>query len=904
MNRLATLSLNNRSFIALVCIAVSIIGMFIMTTMRQELIPSVSLPQIQVMTTAPGSTSEQVRDRITSPVEQSLSGLENVEGTSSSTQAGMSMVTVELTYGSDVARASNQVDAALTRIEDQLPEEADPQVISGGTSDLPAVVLSVSSDLDPSDLATRLESSVTSELERVDGVSSVAVIGAPEEIVRITPDEGALAENGLTENDISTALDAHGLSLPGGSVVDGDRTLDVVLGQNVESIESLEQIVLMPAEGGDAGQQGGQDGAQPGQEGQDGQGAPGADGQFEQPDAQPQEPAEPITLAEVASVERTTQDATSISRTNGRESLVLMVTATVDGNVVDVSEGVEGVLADTLEGVGGNAEADVVFDQAPFIQESILALAEEGLLGLLFAVGVILLFLRRVRPTVVTAISIPTSLLIAFIGMYVTGYTLNMLTLAALTISIGRVVDDSIVVIENITRHLAYGKTKRRAILDGVQEVAGAITASTLATVVVFLPVAVVAGMAGELFRPFALTVGIAMMSSLLVALTIVPVLAYWFLKPPKGHEDVDPDDPAQVTAARERAEAKEESTWLHRMYAPVLRLVLDTLPRRLITVGASILVLVGTVFLIPLVNISFLGDTGQNIASLTQTLPAGTNLEQSSEKATESEEALLEIDGVDTVQTTIGGGQFGMGGGGGNEVSFSITTDPDADQGALLDDMVAALEALPEAGTIEAADIASPTGSSSVDILITGPTPEDRQTANDAILAELDPLPDGVSEVGSDLQSDQPTAVVTVDREAAAQLGLTEEAVIGMVAQQMYPGAIGTITLDDNELDIHVAADDTIDTFDQLRGIELMGSIPLEDVASVEEELSRPSIATQDGLETVTVSITPAGEDVGIATDAANAAIEDAELPEGVDAALGGTAADIDETFGQLGIA
>ncbi|NMA76860.1 MAG: efflux RND transporter permease subunit, partial [Actinomycetales bacterium] len=863
MNRLATLSLNNRSFIALVCIAVSIIGVFIMSTMRQELIPSVSLPQIQVMTTSPGSSSEQVQDRITAPVEQSLSGLENVEGTSSSTQAGMSMVTVELTYGSDVARASNQVDAALSRIEDQLPQDADPQVISGGTSDLPAVVLSVSSDLDPSDLASRLESSVTPELERVDGVSSVALIGAPEEIVRITPDEDALEEQGLTENDITTALDAHGLSLPGGSVTDGERTLDVVLGQSVESIESLEQIVLMPSEDGAGGQdqQGQQDGAPQGQEGQA--------GQFEQPDAQPQQPAAPVTLDEVAAVERTTQDATSISRTNGRESLVLMVTATVDGNVVDVSEGVEGVLADTLSGVGGNAEADVVFDQAPFIQESILALAEEGLLGLLFAVGVILLFLRRVRPTVVTAISIPTSLLIAFIGMYVTGYTLNMLTLAALTISIGRVVDDSIVVIENITRHLAYGKTKRRAILDGVKEVAGAITASTLATVVVFLPVAVVAGMAGELFRPFALTVGIAMMSSLLVALTIVPVLAYWFLKPPKGHEDLDPEDAAQVTALREEAETKEESTWLHRMYAPVLRLVLDTLPRRLLTVGASILVLIGTVFLIPLVNLNFLGDTGQNIASLTQTLPAGTSLEQSSQKATESEDALLDVDGVETVQTTIGGGQFGMGGGG-NEVSFSITTDPDADQGALLDEMVSALEALPEPGEIEAADIASPTGSNSVDILITGPTPQDRQDANDAVLAELDPLPSGVAEVTSDLQADQPTAVVTVDREAAAQLGLTEEAVIGMVAQQMYPGAIGTITLDDTELDIHVAAGEDIETFDQLRDLELMGSIPLEDVASVEEELSRPTIATQDGLETVTVSISPEGENVRPATDAA----------------------------------
>ncbi|MDN5822017.1 MAG: efflux RND transporter permease subunit, partial [Brachybacterium sp.] len=692
------------------------------------------------------------------------------------------------------------------------------------------------------------------------------------------PDEDALAENGLTEDDISTALDASGLSLPGGSVVDGDRTLDVVLGQGVDSIESLEQIVLMPADGG-----------------QDAEGQDAAQGQ---------QPAQPVTLEEVASVERTVQDPTSISRTNGRESLVVMVTATVDGNVVDVSDGVDGVLADTLPGVGGDAEADVVFDQAPFIEESILALAEEGLLGLLFAVGVILLFLRRVRPTVVTAISIPTSLLIAFIGMYVTGYTLNMLTLAALTISIGRVVDDSIVVIENITRHYAYGKTRRRAILDAVGEVAGAITAATLASVVVFLPIALVAGMAGELFRPFALTVGIAMLSSLLVALTIVPVLAYWFLKVPKGQQDLDPDDAAQVTAIREEAEAKEEGSWLHRLYAPALRLVLDTLPRRLLTIGASILVLVGTVFLIPLMNISFLGDTGQNIASLTQTLPAGSSLEQSSDKATESEDALLELDGVQTVQTTIGGGGFGFGGASENEVSFSITTDPDADQEALLDTMVTTLEDLPEPGSIEAADIASPTGSSSVDILITGPTAEARQDANDALLAELDPLPDGVSEVSSDLQADQPTAVVTVDREAAAQRGLTEEAVIGMVAQQMYPGAIGTIMLEDNELDIYVAGGESVDTFTQLKDLTLMGSIPLQDVASVEEELSRPSISTQDSLETVTVSLTPASEDVGVATDAANDAIESAELPEGVEATLGGTAADINETFGQLGIA
>ncbi|UVY84866.1 efflux RND transporter permease subunit [Brachybacterium sp. NBEC-018] len=880
MHRLAHLSLNNRAFIALVCIAVSIIGVFSMSTMRQELIPSVSLPQIQIVTTSQGSTSEQIEERISSPIEQAVSGIENVESTSSTSQANTSMVTLELTYGTDVSRSANQVDAALTRIEDQLPDGTDPQVIAGGSGDIPAVVLSVSSDLDPSELADRLDSQVVKELERVDGVSSVAVIGAPEEIVRITPDEDELTAKGLTDNDIKTALDDNGLSAPGGTVTDSDRSLDVVLGKSMSSLKDLESMVLMPAESSDATAQ-----------------------------TLGQTP-EVTTLGDVAKVERTTQDATSISRTDGRESLVLMVTATADGNVVDVSQDVEDTMADLLPGVGGSAKSDVVFDQAPFIQESIVALAEEGALGLLMAIGVILLFLRRVRPTVVTAISIPTSLLIAFIGMLVSGYTLNMLTLAALTISIGRVVDDSIVVIENITRHLSYGKPRRRAILDGVREVAGAVTASTLATVVVYLPIALVAGMAGELFRPFALTVAIAMLSSLLVSLTIVPVLAYWFLRAPKAAAAItDPDDPSQQAKVREDAEAKEEKGWLHRLYAPILHLTLDSLPRRLGTVAVAILVLIGSGFLIPLMTVNFLGDTGQNIASITQTLPAGTSLEQSSDKATDAEKALMDVDGVETVQTTIGGGgaQAGLGGGAGGEntISYSITTATDVeDQQALTEKLVDTLKDLPDAGEVESSDVGSATGSSTVDIEITGPTAEDRKSANDAILAELDPLPSGVTDVTSDLEGDEPTAVVTVDRTAAAEKGLTENAVIGMVAAQLYPGSIGTIALDDSDLDIYVEQGEKVDTLTQLKDLELAPGLPLTDVAEVSEQNSRPSISTKDGVETVTIALTPAGDDVGTVSEAANAAIDAADLPEGTEATLGGTSADINETFGQLGLA
>ena len=232
---------------------------------------------------------------------------------------------------------------------------------------------------------------------------------------------------------------------------------------------------------------------------------------------------------------------TGISRVNGEPALTIAVTKTPAGNTVAVSKDVRALVPDLQKALGHNTQLTVVFDQAPFIQQSIDSLATEGLLGLFFAVIVILIFLMSIRSTLVTAISIPVSVFITFIGMQAANYTLNIITLGALTIAIGRVVDDSIVVIENIKRHLTLGDTKVRAITAAVREVATAVTASTITTVAVFLPLALVSDITGELFRPFALTVTIALGASLFVALTIVPVLAYWFLgkqkQPAADHE-------------------------------------------------------------------------------------------------------------------------------------------------------------------------------------------------------------------------------------------------------------------------------------------------------------------------------------------------------------------------------
>jgi HAE1 family hydrophobic/amphiphilic exporter-1 len=213
----------------------------------------------------------------------------------------------------------------------------------------------------------------------------------------------------------------------------------------------------------------------------------------------------------------------SISRVNGSESLAVSITKTPDGNSVDVSNGVTDLIAELEEGLSKPVTVTTTLDQAPFIEKSIEDLTTEGILGLSFAVLVILVFLLSVKSTVITAVSIPTSVLITFIGLAVADFSLNILTLGGLTIAIGRVVDDSIVVIENINRHLSYGKQKLEAIKTAVKEVAGAITSSTITNAAVFVPIGLVGGIVGELFRPFAFTVALALLASLLVSLTIIP---------------------------------------------------------------------------------------------------------------------------------------------------------------------------------------------------------------------------------------------------------------------------------------------------------------------------------------------------------------------------------------------
>ncbi|WP_136518743.1 efflux RND transporter permease subunit [Cellulomonas telluris] len=868
MSRLARLSLANRSVVALITVAIAVFGWISLGSLKSELIPSLQIPTAVVVAVDPGSSPQLVEQQLTEPIEQAISAVDDVESVTSTSATSVSTTTVELTYGIDVEGAAGDVQRAVDRIRSQLPEGVEPTVITGSIEDLPVVQLAVAGTPDDvadgedpqAALARVVEETVVPRLEQVEGVRDVTLSGVADEAVTVTLDLPALTAAGLSPTAVQSVLEDNGVVLPTGTVEDGDLTLSVQAGSEITSVEDLEGLPLLGS-------------------------ATGA----------------PVALGDVADVVVAPVPATSFSRLDGEPALAVALTKTPAGNTVDVSHGAQEAVDELRAQLGDGVDVEVVFDQAPFIEESIEGLATEGGLGLVFAVVVILLFLRSLRSTLVSAISIPLSLLVTFIGLRVGGYSLNILTLGAMTIAIGRVVDDSIVVIENIKRHLSYGEPKREAITTAVREVAAAITAATVATAAVFLPIALVGGMVGELFRPFAVTTAVALAASLLVSLTIVPVLAYWFVR-------ADGADAAQAEQQRHAAEEKERRGLLQRGYLATLR---GSLAHPVLTVLAAVAVLAGTVGLSTRLETNFLGDAGQDTLTVTETFPAGTSLDAQDAAARETEDALLGVDGVETVQTTVGsagGLESAFGGGSTPRATYALTLAPDGDNAAVEADVRDAVGGLTDGthGDVVVAGADAAFGSSTVDVVVQADDTDELADLASRVQEAVEGV-EGTTDVTNNLSAAQPTVQVTVDREAAAAAGLTETAVVGTVAGLLSPQPVGTVDLGNGPLDVTVvatAAPGTVDELEQLVLPTPAGVVPLTAVASVETVEVPVSVTRIDGRRAATVSATPEGQDLGALTERLRTALEDVDVPAGASVEVGGVAADQEEAFADLGLA
>lgn len=926
--------MKNRALIALITIVAAIFGSLALTSLKQELIPSLQLPTLLISTSYPGASPEVVNDDVSTPIETAIQGIEGLETTSTTSSTNSSLVNATFTYGTDLVKAESKVSQAVNRIKTTLPADLDPQVISGSIDDFPVLSLAVSGG-DADTVADQLTRSVLGDIRDIEGVRDAALVGDIGQRVTITPDAAELTARGLSTAAIRDALQQNGSLIPAGSLTQNDQTLSVQAGTKLGSAEDIAALPLISTAPTTV------------------PGAPTA--------------AEPATIGDVAEVVLVDNPVTSISRVNGEPALTISVTKVPAANTVDVSTAVRAILPELEDAVPGTT-LTVVFDQAPFIQESIDALTQEGILGLVFAVLVILVFLLSVRATLVTAISIPTSVLITFIGLQSVGYSLNILTLGALTIAIGRVVDDSIVVIENIKRHLVWGADRAETIVRAVREVAGAITASTITTVTVFLPISFVGGSTGELFRPFALTVTIALLASLLVSLTIVPVLAYWFLRAPKPAPAAlsaaagEPELPVAVTpaalpaaamtdaaqpaaavavaptsstttsgasvpatatapvavAARNRhaapdadgfdeRDAREQPSRLQKGYLPIIRW---TLKHYVATLLLAALVLVGTVALLPFMKVNFLGSTGQSTFQVSQELPVGTSLAAQDAASTAVEETVRGVDGVSIVQVSIGGGSafaaFSGGGSSSSTVTYSVTTDDSADSDAVQAEVRDQLDGVDDAGEITVSSGGGGFGSTDIEIDITAASGADLQSASDDILAAVGDL-DAVTQVSSNLAASRPYVAVTIDRTKAATAGLSELALGTLVSQAMQPSSIGSITIDEASLSVYLQSGSSPATTAELADLQiptLAGPVALDTLAIVEEVDGPSTLTTTKGLRTATVSATPNSDDLGTATAQVTTALADTDLPTGATASLGGVSADQTDAFQQLGIA
>ncbi|WP_314213524.1 efflux RND transporter permease subunit [Pseudarthrobacter equi] len=861
MFRLAHLSLANRALIALITIFASVFGVITMSSLKQELIPSIEFPQITVLTSMPGASPEVVDKQVSSPLETALNGVEGLESTSSTSRNGVSQITMVFTYGSNLDRARNQIDRAISNAKRTLPADVQPQAIAGSISDFPIVFLAVSSDKPLSELNTDLQRLSVPRLQKIDGVRGADVTGGATQHIEILPRPEAMAASGATIGSLRDTLSNNGALVPAGTLEEQGKTLSLQIGSPVDSLDAVKALPVSGAKDG-------------------------------------------ATIGSVADVAIKDDERTSITRTNGAETLAVSVTKKPEGDTVAISHAVRDSLDELATELGSNATFTPVFDQAPFIEKSIKDLTTEGLLGLGFAVAVILVFLMSARSTLVTAVSIPLSLLITFIGLSATGYSLNILTLGALTIAIGRVVDDSIVVIENIKRHLTYGEDKVTAILTAIREVAGAITASTLTTVAVFLPIAFVGELAGELFRPFALTVTIALLASLLVSLTIVPVLAYWFLKSPSpsgagGRTDAE--------AARAAAQEKEQRGRLQRGYLPILT---KTQKHPVLTLVAAVLVLGATAAMTPLLATNLLGSSGQNSLTVRQVLPAGTSLADTSAAAVRLEEVLRGIDGIKDVQVTSGNAQAGFAAlvsSGSSNSTFTVVTDEKADQDRLQETVRTELAKVPGSGKVSVGTQQGGFGTSStVDITLKAASTQDLQAASDAMVKAMTGVP-GTSEVETNLAASQPVVQVKVDRAKAVAAGLNEEQVAGVLAATISPVPAGTVRIDTNDFPVRIGQGTRFTSIDAVRNIPLPAAgrpVTLGSIASVEQVDIPVSITASNGQRTAKVSVTPSGSNLGAVSTEVQGRLAGVELPAGVTAEIGGATTQQAESFRQLGLA
>ena len=913
MQRIVRWCLKNKSVVILATILLIGSGVYATTRLNQELLPDISFPIITISTPVAGAGPDLVDEQVTQPVEDAINGVPEIESVQSTSSQGFSVVVVEFDLDADTEEAESDLQAALDGIE--LPSQAgDPEVKSQSASEFPILSLSLAAkDGDLADLTEYAEDEVVSSIEEVDGVASVDVIGGAEKRIQVDLDPDKLKDKGLSTDAVVGAISGAKVDAPVGSVSVDGRETPVNTTSELGGIGALEDLPV----GVDAGDTGGTpsaasaqipDGAVSGTAARPGGTLSGAPGGASAPPTGASAPpagsasgttssaaaaAEPVLLGDVAEVREVGSDLSGISRTNGEPSVGLNVIKETDANTVEVAAEVERVLDDVRDEIGRD-QVVVVANSATDVEESVNGLVEEALVGAFLAILVIFAFLRSVRATLVTAVSLPTSVLAALLFSWVEDLTLNIITLAGLTIAVGRVVDDAIVVLENSYRHVQDGYEPEEAALEGTTEVASAITSSTLTTIAVFAPLALVGGIVSKFFVPLSLTVALALVASLVVAVSIIPVLVSIFLRRRSG-------DNASDTAEEDASEDSEDKSeqrpgLLLRLYTPMLRW---SLHHRLAVLLLALLAFAGGLGLVRLLPVTFFPPSEERLLIADVGLPAGTALGRTSERLRPFEDFLQENPGIKNYLVSIGG---------------EDTQDPESPvrpsnkAQAFINvresaDVKKTLDRVDEEGDelygenfqVQILSNGPPQGG--LEAVLTGGSKQELAKAAGLVSDEFRKL-DDVNNVESDISGGNLEVEVEVDPEKAAKAGLSPGVISGTLGSLLGDS---TVTMLGEKPVVVGVPGSSVDSLDEVRSLPVGTDTTVGDVAEVKKVESPAAVSRADGERAVTVTGAITSTDTQTVSTEAQRAIADLDLPAGVTAQVGGENEDIDESFRNL---
>lgn len=909
MKSIINFALKNKLAIWILTIIVVFAGLYSGLNMKQETIPNIELPNLSVMTVYPGAAPDVVADDVTEPIEQRLKNLENVKLVQSSSMANASSVMMEFDYGTDMDKATSKVEDALADLS--LPDIVeDPEVTRISFNAMPIMAISVSDDnRSLEELTETVENDVVPSLEGIDGVADVQVSGQQLQEVSLTFDEDALEENGLDEDTVEQMIEGSKLTYPLGLTTFDKKVKNVVLDGNITTLDDFKNLQIpvtleMPDAGADMMDPEAQAGAGAMDEMPDGAGEGMPDAAEGIPDALPEEAAgdqaammelPTVPLKDLAKI-KVEKNAESISKTNGKEAIGIQFTKAPEANTVDVVNEIKDQ-TEKLE-KDFNLTAVSTFDQGEPIEDSINTMLEKAIFGIIFAVIVILLFLRNIRTTIISVVSIPLSLLMAMFFMHQMDISLNILTLGALTVAIGRVIDDSIVVMENIYRRMSLPDEKLHGttlVREATRQMFIPIFSSTIVTIVVFLPIALVGGMVGELFLPFALAMIFALGASLLVAVTVVPMLAHSLFK-------------KRLSESYKQEAVKKQAP--DKMTNGYKRILNWTLNHKWITFGTATILLVLSFFLVPIIGTDFLADEEEKMIIATYSPDPGQTKEQAEKIVDEADQMIGERKGITTYQYSLGGSDpmaQMMGSSGENSALFFLEYDKDFpdfadEQNAIIDELNEATDM----GEWKSMDFSGM--DSGLELYVFGNKQKDIETAVNDVMPILEDNAD-LENVETSITEAYDQYTLVADQKKLSQHGVTA-AQLGMALNQTDDNEVlTTVEHDGEELNVYVEIEkETYKSIKDMTKKEIptaMGdTVKIADVVKVEEGTSPETVERRDGKRYASITADITSKDTGGVSQSVENELEDVSLPNGVTTSFGGVTEQMDEAFSQLGIA